>query len=235
MRPGLYAVDVDSGALRWKYNFSPLLPHFKTVSTWRCVAVHPDGKRVNASIGDGRLYILENGVRQWMDARGGPVLVSRFPIVAETGSVGATRDFAIFALGGAYIPIRTGPQGASGNHPHPNSNAIFFFDWEGNLKWRWEGPNRSNGLAFSGNRRWMAIALSKSQTFRRDDTNGIVLFDTKAEPGKYQAGVYWIEGVIPYDQVAMSEDGSLIALVEAPAVIPDGRPARGGYRLHVLF
>ena len=49
------------------------------------------------------------------------------------------------------------------------------------------------------------------------------------------AGEYRTEGLIPYDQVALSPDGSLIALVETPAIIPDGRPPRGKYRLHILY
>ncbi len=234
MRPGLYAINLESGEMRWKHHFSVFKPHFRTVQTWRGVAVHPDGEHVSASTDDGRLYTLKNGNSRWMEARGGPIYVSGFPIVTETGSIGATDKFAIFALGGAYVPLQAGPRGASGNHSHPNTHAVHFFDWRGELRWRWDGPNRPNGLATSRDGRWLAIALGKSRMLRRDDANGVVIFKTNAPSGNYYAGEYLTEGIVPYDQISMSADGSLIATIETPATILDGRPAQGKYQLHVL-
>ncbi len=232
--PGLYAVDLATGQELWRYPFQPLAP-FRSVNTWRSVAVHPEGRLVNASTGDGRLYILERGRPSWIEPRGGPVALSGFPVVAETGSVGATREFAIFALGEGYIPLQAAPKGASTGQPHPNSNAIFFFDWSGHLRYRWPTPNRPNGIALSQDGRWLAVALSKGRLFRREDANGLVLFDTSAPGGRPYAGEYRTEGPIPYDQVALSPDGALIALIESPAAIPDGHPPLGKNRLHILY
>lgn len=234
MPPGLYAVDLESGRELWRYAFEPL-PPFRSVSTWRSVAVRPDGGAVSASTGDGRLYILEKGRARWIEARGGPVLTGGFPVVAETGLLGATRELAIFSLGGGYIPLQAAPTGASTDQPHPNSNTLLFFGWDGRLRYRWAAPNRPNGLALSAEGRWLAVPLSQSRAFRREDVNALVLFDTAAPDGRLYAGEYHTEGPIPYDQAAISPDGSLIALVEAPAAIADGRPPRGKSRLHLLY
>ncbi|MBI3127344.1 MAG: PQQ-binding-like beta-propeller repeat protein [Candidatus Tectomicrobia bacterium] len=233
MPPGLYAVDLGTGEERWRHPFEPL-PPFKSVTTWRSVAVRPDGGAVNASTGDGRLYIIERGRARWTEARGGPVQTGGFPVVAETGLLGATRELAIFSLGGGYVPLQAAPAGASTNQPHPNSNTLLFFGWDGRLRHRWAAPNRPNGLALSADGRWLAVPLSQSRAFRREDVNALVLFDTRREGNPY-AGEYHTEGPIPYDQAAISPDGSLIAVVESPAAIPDGRPPRGKSRLHILY
>ena len=234
--PGLYAVDLKSGKILWKYPFQPLRPYFQDVSTWRGVGVRPDGNLAGASTGDGRLFILEGGRLRWTEPRGGPVLVSGLPVVSETGSMAATRNFAVFLLGDGFIPLQAAPEGAASiAQAHPNRNAILFYDWSGRLRMRWPAPNRPNGVATSKDTRWLAVALSKSQNLRREDINGIVLFDTEAEGGRIYAGEFRTEGPVPFDQVALSPDGALIAVMEAPAAIPDGEPPLGKSRLHLLY
>lgn len=235
MHPGLYALNLKSGDLQWKYEFSPFQPHFRTVRTWRGVAVRPDRAGVGASTNDGRLYFLREGELERMDPRGGPVFVSGLPVVTETGSIGATEEYVIFVLGSGYIPFQAGPRGASANHPHPNANTLFLYDWDGNPKRRWQAPNRSNGMAMSEDGRWVALALSKSRLLRRDDVNGLILFDMKTSGRNFYAGEFLIEGAVPFDQIAMNRDGTLISLVEIPAAIDDGRPPSGRFRLHVLY
>ncbi|MEK6709859.1 MAG: PQQ-binding-like beta-propeller repeat protein [Nitrospinota bacterium] len=234
MPPGLYAVDLESGEEAWRYPFTPV-PPFRSVNTWRSVAVRPDGRAVNASTGDGRFYILEEGQARWVEARGGAVFIGGFPAVAETGLVGATEELAIFSLGAGYIPLQAAPPGASTDQPHPNSNTLFFFGWDGRLRYRWAAPNRPNGLALSADGKWLAIPLTQTSLFRREDVNALVVFHTKAAEGKLYAGEYHTEGPIPYDQVAISPDGSLIAVTESSAAIRDGRPPRGKSRLHLLY
>jgi hypothetical protein len=62
-----------------------------------------------------------------------------------------------------------------------------------------------------------------------------VLFDTEAEDGRIYAGEFRTEGPVPFDQVALSPDGTLIAVMETPAAIPDGEPPLGKSRLHLLY
>lgn len=235
MPPGLYAIDLASGKVRWRHPFQPLTPYFRTINTWRGVGVRPDGRRAAAATGDGRLYLFESGRLRWTGMQGGPVFLGRYPIVTETGAIAATKNLAIFSLGEGYIPFQTRPPGASLDHPHPNSNTLYFFEWPGKLRWRWTAPNRPNGMTRSGDGRWLALALSRNNAPNRSDINGIAIFDlSRKKPGFY-AGTFRTEGLIPYAQVAITRDGTLIAAVESPAVIQDGKPPRGKHRLHVLY
>ena len=92
------------------------------------------------------------------------------------------------------------------------------------------------GLRIDSGGRYAALAVSKRSQNPNESLHGVSVFDlTIAGSGLSRyLFTYRTEGQLPYDTLAMSADGSMVAIVEMSIVLPD-ETLRGKNRVHVLY
>ena len=162
--------------------------------------------------------------------------VSGIPIIATTGTIGATDAAALFVTGDTYIPyhLRKGAQKPSAGHP--NGMTLFAYSWGGEKVWQWKLENMPQGLRIDAKDRYAVLSVSKRAQDPNESLHGVSVFDlTAAGSGlaKYLY-TYRTEGQLTYDTLAISTDGALIVVVEVPIALAD-ETVRGKSRVHVLY
>ena len=234
----LSVLDVAAGTEKWKSNIEPLFPYFEGVTFWRGVSMSPDGKYVNVTTDDGRAFIFDINRSEpiWKQNLASPLEVSGVPIIATTGTIGATDAAALFVTGDTYIPYHLQKGAQRPSTLHPNGMTLFAYSWGGEKVWQWKLENMPQGLRIDAKNRYAALAVSKRSQNPNDSLHGISVFDLTAEGSglaKYLY-TYRTEGQLPYDTLVISPDGSIIAIIEMPIVMPD-ETLRGKNRVHVLY
>ena len=234
----LFVLDVETGVEKWHTEIEPLDPYFKGVTFWRGVSMSPDGKYVNVTTDDGRAFIFDINQSEpiWTQNLATPMEVSDVPIIATTGTIGATDAAALFVTGDTYIPYHLQKGAQRPSTLHPNGMTLFAYSWGGEKVWQWKLENMPQGLRVDANGRYAALAVSKRSQNPHESLHGVSVFDLTAEGSgltKYLY-TYRTEGQLPYDTLAISADGLLIAIVEMPIVMPD-ETVHGKNRVHVLY
>ena len=234
----LVVLNAGDGTEKWHTDIEPLTPYFAQVTFWRGVSVSPDGKFINITTDDGRALIFDVNTPEpiWSENLTTPLEVSGIPIVATSGTIGATNTAALFVTGDTYIPyhLRKGAQRPSASHP--NGMTLFAYSWTGEKIWQWQLENMPQGLRIDTNDRYALLSVSKRAQDPNESLHGVSMFDlTAAGSGlsKYLY-TYRTEGQLPYDTLAISADGALIVVVEVPIAMPD-ETVRGKNRVHVLY
>ncbi len=234
----LSVLDVESGTEKWHTDFEPFAPYFKGVTFWRGVSMSPDGKFINVTTDDGRAYIFDVNTPEpiWNGNLATPLEVSDVPIIATTGTIGATDAAALFITGDTYIPYHLQKGAQRPSTMHPNGMTLFAYSWGGEKIWQWKLENMPQGLRIDANGRYAALAVSKRSQDPNESLHGVSVFDLTIKGSgltKYLY-TYRTEGQLPYDTLAISADGSFIAIVEIPIVMPD-ETLRSKNRVHVLY
>ena len=253
----LVVIDVETGTERWHATFEPLKPYFEGVTFWRGVSITPDGRFINVTTDDGRAFIFrsipsvgqehsnltraEAGEQNeqepvWHQNLATPLEVSGVPIIATSGTIGATDAAALFVTGDTYIPYHLQKGAQRPPTAHPNGMTLFAYSWEGEKVWQWQLENMPQGLRIDAAGRYAILAVSKRSQNPNESLHGVSLFDLEAEGGglaKYLY-TYRTEGQLPYDTLAISADGTFVAVVEVPLVLPD-ETVRGKNRVHILY
>ena len=234
----LSVIETSTGKERWHSTIEPLSPYFKGVTFWRGVSMSPDGKFVNVTTDDGRAFIFDTNQPEpiWKASLATPLEVSGVPIIATTGTIGATNDTALFVTGDTYIPYHLQKGAQRPSALHPNGMTLFAYSWRGEKVWQWKLENMPQGLRIDTGGRYAALAVSKRSQNPNESLHGVSVFDlTEGDSGlsKY-LHTYRTEGQLPYDTLAISADGSMVAIVEMPIVLPD-ETLRGKNRVHILY
>ena len=234
----LSVLNAEDGTEQWHMDIEPLREYFTQVTFWRGVSMSPDGKFMNVTTDDGRAFIF--GVDKpepiWQENLTTPLEVSGIPIVATSGTIGATNASALFVTGDTYIPyhLRKGAQKPSAGHP--NGMTLFAYSWQGEKIWQWKLENMPQGLRIDAKDRYAVLSVSKRAQDPNESLHGVSVFDLTAEGSglaKYLY-TYRTEGQLPYDTLAISPDGALIVVVEIPITMSD-ETLRGKNRVHVLY
>lgn len=234
----LSVLNAEDGAERWRTDIEPLTPYFSQVTFWRGVSMSPDGRFVNITTDDGRAFIFDVDSPEpvWQKNLTTPLEVSGVPILATSGTIGATDAAALFVTGDTYIPyhLRKGAQRPSA--AHPNGMTLFAYSWSGEKIWQWQLENMPQGLRIDAKGRYAALSVSKRTQDPNESLHGVSVFDLPADGGGLSKYLYTYrtEGQLPYDTLAMSADGALIVVVEVPIALPD-ETVRGKNRVHVLY
>ena len=234
----LSVLNVEDGAERWRTDIEPLTPYFSQVTFWRGVSLSPDGRFVNVTTDDGRAFIfdIDSPEPVWQENLTTPLEVSGIPIVATSGTIGATDAAALFVTGDTYIPyhLRKGAQRPSA--AHPNGMTLFAYSWSGEKIWQWQLENMPQGLSIDAKDRYAVLSVSKRTQDPNESLHGISVFDLAVEGSGLSKYLYTYrtEGQLPYDTLAISADGAIIVVVEVPIALPDGT-VRGKNRVHVLY
>ena len=234
----LVVLNAEDGSEKWHVDIEPLREYFAQVTFWRGVSMSPDGKFINITTDDGRAFIFDVNKPEpiWQENLTTPLEVSGIPIVATSGTIGATDAAALFVTGDTFIPyhLRKGAQKPSAGHP--NGMTLFAYSWNGEKSWQWKLENMPQGLRIDTMGRYAVLSVSKRTQDPNESLHGVSVFDLKAEGSglaKYLY-TYRTEGQLPYDTLAVSADGALIAIVEVPIAMPD-QTMRGKNRVHVLY
>ena len=234
----LALLNAKDGSEKWHTDIEPLTPYFAQVTFWRGVSVSPDGKFINVTTDDGRAFIFDANKPEpiWSENLATPLEVSGIPIVATSGTIGATDAAALFVTGDTYIPyhLRKGAQRLSASHP--NGMTLFAYSWTGAKVWQWQLENMPQGLRIDANEHYALLSVSKRSQDPNESLHGVSMFDLTAEGSGLSKYLYTYrtEGQLPYDALAISADGSLVVVVEVPTAMPD-ETLRGKNRVHVLY
>jgi len=234
----LSVVDVETGTKKWSTEIKPLTPYFKGVTFWRGVSMSPNGKSINVTTDDGRAFIfdIDKSEPVWKEKLASPLEVSGVPIIATTGTIGSTDAHALFVTGDTYIPYHLQKGAQRPSTMHPNGMTLFAFSWVGEKKWQWKLENMPQGLRIDGKSRYAALTVSKRSKTPKESLHGVSVFDLTAEGSglsKYLF-TYRTEGQLPYDTLAISSDGMVIAIVEMPISLPDDTQL-GKNQVHLLY
>ena len=235
---GMTVFNAEDGTEKWRMYIEPLRKYFRQVTFWRGVSISPDGKFINLTTDDGRAFIFDVNTSGpiWKENLTTPLEVSGIPIVATSGTIGATDAAALFVTGDTYIPyhLRKGAQRPSA--AHPNGMTLFAYSWSGEKIWQWQLENMPQGLRIDAKDRYAALSVSKRTQDPNESLHGVSVFDLTADGGGLSKYLYTYrtEGQLPYDTLAISADGAFIVVVEVPIVLPD-ETVRGKNRVHVLY
>ncbi len=234
----LSVLDVETGVEKWHAEIEPLTPYFEGVTFWRGVSMSPDGKYINVTTDDGRAFIFDINQSEpiWTQNLATPMEVSDVPIIATTGTIGATDAAALFVTGDTYVPYHLQKGAQRTSTLHPNGMTLFAYWWGGEKSWQWKLENMPQGLRVDAHGVYAALAVSKRSQNPNESLHGVSVFDLTAEGSglaKYLY-TYRTEGQLPYDTLAISADGVFIAIVEMPIVMPD-KTVRGKNQVHVLY
>ena len=230
--------NAEDGTGKWHMDIEPLRKYFPQVTFWRGVSISPDGKFINLTTDDGRAFIFDVNKSEpiWKENLTTPLEVSGIPIVATSGTIGATDAAALFVTGDTYIPyhLRKGAQKPSAGHP--NGMTLFAYSWSGEKIWQWQLENMPQGLRIDAKDRYAALSVSKRTPDPSESLHGVSVFDLMAEGSGLSKYLYTYrtEGQLPYDTLAISKDGAFIVVVEVPITMPD-ETVRGKNRVHVLY
>ena len=234
----LRVLSAENGTERWHADITPLQEYFSQVTFWRGVSMSSDGKFINVATDDGRAFIFDVNTSEpvWQENLTTPLEVSGIPIVATSGTIGATDAAALFVTGVTYIPyhLRKGAQKPSAGHP--NGMTLFAYSWSGEKIWQWQLENMPQGLRIDDKDRYAALSVSKRTQNPNESLHGVSVFDLTAEDSGLSKYLYTYrtEGQLPYDTLAISADGALIVVVEVSMAMPD-ETVRGKNRVHVLY
>ena len=234
----LVVLNAEDGTEKWQADIEPLREYFSQVTFWRGVSVSPDGKFINITTDDGRAFIFGVNTSEliWQENLTTPLEVSGIPIVATSGTIGATDAAALFVTGDTYIPyhLRKGAQKPSA--AHPNAMTLFAYSWTGEKTWQWQLENMPQGLRIDAKDRYAVLSVSKRTQDPNESLHGASVFDLTAEGNGLSKYLYTYrtEGQLPYDMLAISADGAFIVVVEVPIAMPD-ETVRGKNRVHVLY
>ena len=234
----LSVLNAEDGTEQWRMDIEPLREYFTQVTFWRGVSMSPDGKFINVTTDDGRAFIF--GVDKpkpiWQENLTTPLEVSGIPIVATSGTIGATNTAALFVTGDTYIPyhLRKGAQKPSAGHP--NGMTLFAYSWHGEKIWQWKLENMPQGLRVDAKDRYAVLSVSKRTQDPNESLHGVSVFDLTAEGSGLAKHLYTYrtEGQLSYDTLAISTDGALIVVVEVPIAMSD-ETLRGKNRIHLLY
>ena len=234
----LTVFNVEDGTEKWHINIEPLRKYFTQVTFWRGVSISPDGQFINMTTDDGRAFIFDANNSQpiWKVNLTTPLEVSGIPIVATSGTIGATDAAALFVTGDTHIPyhLRMGAQRPSA--AHPNGMTLFAHSWSGEKIWQWQLENMPQGLRVDAKDRYAVLSVSKQTRDPNESLHGVSVFDLAADGSGLSKYLYTYRtaGQLPYDTLAISADGAVIVVVEVPIALPD-ETVRGKHRVHVLY
>lgn len=218
----LYFIDKTTGK-KLNSTFVPPVEPFDNTVMRGSPNFSTDGKYLAASCSDGRGFLFDGQ---------GKILWERFvskPTQVDEAWINASgRDGFVTPYGVLFTTINTYNR-ENWQLPtpveHPSCNSIFVFTVDGKFRYQYRAEGTMEELSFAQN--LVACAIGRNVRTHNYKAHGAALVDLAT--GK-QKGFFATEG--PCQAIALNDDASLVAGIEAPAVTPEGRII-GAYRLHI--
>ena len=218
----LYFIDKQTGALLNSVFVPAIAPYNNTVMRGS-PNFSVDGKYLAAACSDGRGMLFDSqGEILWTRSVSKPGQVDGAWINASG------RDAFVTPYGVLFTTINTFNR-ENWQLPtpieHPSSNSIFLFGLDGSYKYQYQSLGTMEYLDFTN--QYVACAIGRNVRTHNYAAHGAIVFDLlKGEP----KANFSTEG--PVQAIAISTDGTRVAAVEVPAVLPEGK-LLGSHRLHI--
>ncbi len=217
----------------------PLKPHFTAAQPWEAVDVSAAQNALFTGFADGRVRVVDLAGQPRMEvAAGAPVMAGDVPVVASVGWGRLHGAGAVWSTSYSQIPFGAAAPELRPPTTHPAENTLFFADLAGELRWRWTGPQRIEGLSLGEDGRHLVVGAGDRPTDTRRDLYGALVFDLgPPDQPDDRSGAQRLEAFCPtagpvFFRQAMSRDGR-VAVAEHPVLEPDGR-VTGAYQVTVL-
>lgn len=218
----LYFLDKETGALVNSVFIETVEPFEKTVMRGS-PNYSKDGKLLAGATSDGRAYLFDNiGNVLWERTLSQPQVVDGAVLNASGRDGFVIEGKVIFTTINTFnkenwqLPTPV---------DHPASNSVYAFTPEGDFLYKYKARGTIEQLEFSPG--LMAGAVGRNVRTYDYAAHGAVLISM--ENGRELA--FWpTEG--PLQAIAVKNDGSQVAGIEAPAVTPEGKVI-GSYTLHI--
>lgn len=207
----------------------PLAPHYDKAFLWE--AVDLASGRVLLGYGDGRVRVvgLDGGLVS-VDA-GTPILAGDVPIGASVGFGTFLDEGFAYSTSGTVIPWGAAAPELRPPTLHPNENAIWVHDADGELSWTWRGEQQVAGFVHRGDH--LVVGAGDRRSDARRDLYGAVVLRLAGEgSGAERLEAFCATGGPVFFRQDMSADGR-VAVVEYPYVESEG-VLGGAYRVTVL-
>lgn len=218
----IYVLQGETGELLHEVSIPKAEP-FRTVPMRNGPSYSRDGRYLAAMTSDGRGFLFD---------RDGSLLWKR--TLSEAKEIGGTW---FFAAGRDAIPLADGVLFDTINTfnkdnwqmaapvIHPSSNSLFYFSLNGEFRWKYTAPGEIEAVSCAGGLAALAVGRNvrnhdyeahRAELVSLKDGSRLVRYHTKG----------------PLQNIAISDDGTLMAGIEVPAVTPEGS-LLGAYRLHI--
>jgi len=237
----LYVLDGKTGR-RIAGEKIPPDPHFERAESWDSVAVSPTGDRVALGLQDGRaiLYGVEEEklAPQAQFDLGRAVLVGKIPIAAAASYARIFGDRLYLQTQNTHIPLASSQAALAPPSMHRGANMLTATDLAGRKQWLYRGPFSLSGSWTDRTRaggRWLLSTSRELPGAAEPGQYGALVFDLAREGSGSQKLDYYYATEGPVFALAdISPDGRLIAVVEIPALRPNGRDLFGTHQVHVV-
>ena len=219
----MFIFDKASGNLQQRIQLQPLEP-FNTVVMRGSPSYSQDGKYLAGSTSDGRGFLFDaQGQIIWQRE------LSKAQKVEGAWLNASGRDGYIVPEGVIFTTINTFNR-ENWQMPtpvvHPNSNTLFVFDLDGQLRFKYQAAGEIEAIAFAPG----VVALAGGRNVRTHDyKNAHAGLLVSLRDGSLLAR-FAAEG--PVQAIDVSQDGRLVGGLEAPAVLPEGK-VLGSHRFHI--
>jgi outer membrane protein assembly factor BamB len=240
IEPGnFYLIDAKLGEIADYLSLAALAPHFSRVEAWDSVALNDDGSRAAAGLVDGRVVLCRVNDNRLSLLRtfelGTPRIVGDLPIAAACSYTRFCGPSLVMQTQNTHIPFGN-PQAANqAPSPHPGANCLTVADFDGQERWKYQGPFAISGAWSDAASRWLMVTCRELPGTDEPGQFGFLLFDTRRAGGGADKLVYYYATAGPVIFSAdMSPDGRLAAVVEVPAPTPDGRDLYGEHQVHIV-
>lgn len=221
-RDTMYFIDKVTGRLLNSVDVPPVPPFENTVMRGS-PNFSADGAFLAAACSDGRGLLFDsNGKILWQRELSKPTQVDEAWINASGRDGFAVKEGVIFTTINTFnrenwqlpTPVE-----------HPSNNSFYVFNYDGTFKYKYKALGTMEQIVFAGD--LAACAVGRNVRTHNYAAHGAVIIDLQS--GK-ELSFFHTEG--PLQAVAISNDGTSLAGIEAPAVTPEGKII-GAYKLHI--
>ncbi len=207
----------------------PLLPWFPTVFVWE--AFDFDGERLLVGTGDGRVMLF-HGEESVTVPLGTPLSPDGVPLAASVGFGRLAGEGALVVTASTSVPYGAADPSWRPPAPHPNANALWFYGFDGELRWTWRGPHEIQGVTLSPDGKEAVVGSGPRISDRRSDLFGALVFRVAGDgSGDERLECFCSTASPVFFRQAWAKDGRF-AVSEHP--YRDGEQVRGSYQVTVF-
>lgn len=221
-KDSMYFLSKDKGQLLNSVRVEPIVPFDNTVMRGS-PNFSKDGKYLAAACSDGRGFLFDQEGRVvWQRAVARPTMIDGSYINASGRDGLATEAGVLFTTINTFnrenwqLPTPVA---------HPGNNSLFMFHYDGTFGYQYEAKGTMEELKLEGN--LVAAAIGRNVRTHDYSAHGALVLESGT--GKE---VFFAQTEGPCQAVALNREGTMVAAVEAPAVVKSGK-VLGIHQLHL--
>lgn len=220
----VYCLTQNNGKLLWEKKIKPIHP-YKITTVRYGPNFSPDGKKLTLFTSDGRAFCLsDKGDLMWQEAISTPKNIDDFYLGASGRYSYPLKEKIIFTTMNTTNVLNKNEEPPI---EHPNSDSLFFYDYQGKLKNKFSAQGAIGELSFSEDKKLALVPVGRNVRTADTTVHGLYLF---AE-GK---NIYHYSSKGPIIAASLSADGEYIAALEAPVILDDQATVLGKYQVLLL-